>query len=148
MGRRHGFVPLLRHAGATAALAVALGSGSAGAAPPEIDYMLNCQGCHLSDGQGFPGSVPDLRGAMGRFAGVPGGRAYLVQVPGSRNAPIDDAALAAVLNWMMDTFSASTRPADYAPFTREEVARARAESVVDIAGRRAALLGAMGSSAP
>ena len=52
--------------------------------PAQVDYMLNCQGCHLPDGSGFPArQVPDLRNRMGSFLSVPGGREYLVQVPGT-----------------------------------------------------------------
>lgn len=146
MGGSHGVLPLLRRTVAAAAWAAACTCAPAFAAPPAIDYMLNCQGCHLADGSGSAGSVPDLRDNLGRFAAVPGGRTYLVQVPGSRNAPIDDAALAAVLNWMMDAFSASTRPPGWTPYTPDEVARARAERVVDIPARRAALFEAIGHS--
>jgi len=146
VGGPHGVVPFLTRTVAAAIGAAALACVPAHAAPPAIDYMLNCQGCHLADGSGSAGSVPDLRDNLGRLAAVAGGRAYLVQVPGSRNAPIDDAALAAVLNWMMDAFSASTRPADWTPYSPDEVARVRAERVVDIPARRAALFEAIGHS--
>ena len=48
-----------------------------------VDYMLNCQGCHLPDGDGA-GDVPRMKNFVGNFLKVPGGRAFLVQVPGFR----------------------------------------------------------------
>ena len=71
----------------------------------KIDYMLECQGCHLPDGSGSSqGSVPSLLDSVGRFVTVPAGRSFLVRVPGSAQSPLDDARLAAVLNWMIRNF--------------------------------------------
>src|SRR5262249_48882191 len=69
-------------------------TGVAGAYAPSVEYALNCQGCHRADGIGTPGSVPPLAGSVARFLTVPGGREYLVRVPGVAQAPLDDAALA------------------------------------------------------
>ncbi len=124
-----------------AALAFALLLGSACSnADARTDYMLNCQGCHGDDGRGSPGNVPDLRDELGRFLNVSGGRRYLVQVPGARNAPLDDAALAAVLNWMLPSFSAATLPRDFEPYTGTEVAQWRREAPADVAAERSRLL--------
>lgn len=112
-------------------------------AEARTDYMLNCQGCHADDGRGSPGHVPDLRNELGLMLRVPGGREYLVQVPGSRNAAIDDAALAAVLNWMLPTFSAATLPKDLPPYSAIEVARLRQEAIGDTAAERTRLLEAI-----
>jgi hypothetical protein len=40
-------------------------------------------------------------------------------------ARLDDARLAAVLNWLLASLSADQVIADFAPFTPEEIARAR-----------------------
>ncbi|MFW0755717.1 c-type cytochrome [Pseudomonas sp. H11T01] len=94
--------------------------------PAQVDYMLNCQGCHLPDGSGFPArQVPDLRNQMGRFLSVPGGREYLVQVPGSAQTALPDADLARLLNWMLSSFSAAQIPADFQPYTAAEVGTLR-----------------------
>ena len=37
---------------------------AASAQDPAVDYMLQCRGCHLADGSGAPGAVPDLRGSL------------------------------------------------------------------------------------
>ena len=90
---------------------------------PEVLYMLHCPGCHLPDGGGTPGAVPPLKDSVGRFALLPAGRAYLVQVPGSALSPLTDAELAAVLNWMVRRFG--PEPAAFEPFGAAEVRRAR-----------------------
>lgn len=84
-------------------------------------YMLHCQGCHLPDGMGFPGRIPQLTQFMGNFLQIEGGREFLVQVPGAATAPIDDETLAQVLNWMLVTFSAEQLPKGYRPYTTAEV---------------------------
>lgn len=125
---------------AAAALAVLLAAGAAAGETPQarLLYLLHCQGCHLADGSGRAGEVPSLAGSLARFAAVPGGRAYLVQVPGSAFAPIGDAELAAVLNWMLAVFAPAG--ASVAPYDAAEVARYRATPLVDVAGARAELL--------
>jgi len=79
-----------RAAGAAFALALVVDVGSARAYAPNVEYALNCQGCHRADGAGTPGSVPPLAGSVARFLGAAGGREYLVQVPGVAQAPLDD----------------------------------------------------------
>ncbi len=108
--------------------------------PADVNYKLHCMGCHLADGSGGAPDVPDIRGEMGRMLGVEGGREYLVQVPGASQAPISDAELAAVVNFMLETFNAHTLPDDYVPLTEEEVARWRADWLSEVAAVRRDLL--------
>lgn len=108
--------------------------------PAHVNYMLHCMGCHLADGSGGPPAVPDVRNEMGCLLGVEGGREYLVQIPGAAQAPISDAELAAVVNYMLETFSADTLPAAYTPLTAGQVARWRDGWLPDVAGTRATLL--------
>jgi hypothetical protein len=124
---------------AVAALALALPAASA-ANPPGVDYMLQCQGCHLADGSGSPGSVPSLRGSVGRFLTVPGGRAYLVRVPGSSQSALDDGALAAVLNWMIRSFGPEEVARDFEPYSGEEVGHLRRPPLTDVAATREELV--------
>lgn len=109
----------------------------------QVNYMLHCMGCHLEDGAGAPGKVPALKDQMGKFLHVPGGRRYLVQVPGVAQAALPDQDLAAVLNWTLETFSSAQLPADFAPYSSAEVARYRRHKLIDVAGTRAALVAAM-----
>lgn len=144
-----GGAPALR---AALGLALSLGPAAAGGAspanPPEIDYMLQCRGCHLADGAGAPGRVPDLRDRIGLFLTVPGGREFLVRVPGASQSPLDDARLAAVLNWMIRAFGPAEVAADFAPYAADEVRRYRVRPLIDVDARRAALLERMTSPRP
>jgi mono/diheme cytochrome c family protein len=117
------------------ALGLALAASAASAEAPRVDYMLQCQGCHGADGRGAPGTVPSLEG-VGRFLAAPGGREYLVRVPGSSQSALDDAALAAVLNWMIREFD----PRDFVPYTAEEVSRVRRPPLDDVDAVRRELL--------
>jgi len=124
------------------ALAAALAGlpAAAAAESARVLYMLHCQGCHLPDGSGKPGAVPSLAGALGRFLSVPGGRAYLVQVPGSAHSPLSDAELASVLNWMVASFGPAEAALALVPYDAAEVTRHRATPLVDVAATRAELL--------
>ena len=104
-----------------------------------IDYMLNCQGCHLPLGEGA-GDVPRMKDFVGNFLKVTGGREFLVQVPGSANAALDDARLAELLNWMLDEISHDQLPANFRPYTAEEVGKYRAEPLRDVLKTRALLI--------
>ena len=110
--------------------------------PPNVDYLIQCQGCHLADGSASR-DVPALKDRIGRFIEVPGGRAYLVQVPGSAQAAIDDARLAAVLNWMIERFGPERVARDFTRFGTEEVRRYRREPLVDVEPLRSELLAAV-----
>ena len=123
------------------------GAGSAGAVPARLDYMLQCQGCHLADGSGSPGAVPDLRGSLARIASIPGGREYLVRVPGAAQSPLSDQRLAAVLDWMIREFGPAEAAAAAEPYRAEEVARWRARPYLEVESVRRALLSRDGSAA-
>ena len=122
--------------------ALVLWAGVAHAYAPNVEYALNCQGCHRADGAGTPGSVPPLAGSVARFLAVPGGREYLVQVPGVAQAPLDDASLARVLNWMLERVDPTHVPAGFVPYAADEVGRLRAHPLTDVEGVRRRLLDA------
>ncbi len=110
------------------------------AATPALDYMLHCRGCHLADGTGSPGAVPSLAGIVGKFLSVPGGREYLVRVPGSAQSALTDASLAGVLNWMIREFGPAAVSRDFVPFDAEEVSRYRDPPLTDVEDLRRELL--------
>ena len=126
-------------------VAAAAASRAAGAdvGGPALDYALNCQGCHRADGAATPGSVPALAGSVGKFLRVPGGREYLARVPGVAQAPLDDAATAAVLNWVLERFDHDDMPADFAPYTAAEVGRLRRSPLTDVERVRRELIEAI-----
>ncbi len=108
--------------------------------PPAQDYVLECRGCHGARGEGVPGKVPSLA-QTARFLATPRGRAYLVRVPGVAGSQISDARVAALLNWLLRGLASDpSAPADFAPYTASEVARARAQRLLDPSAERAAIL--------
>lgn len=119
---------------------------AAASADPARDYVIHCQGCHLVDGRATPGRVPALADGVGRLARVPEGRAYLVGVPGAANAPLSDAALAALLNWLLPHFDPAGTPPGFVPYTGEEVARLRRPPLTDVVSARQRVLEALSRS--
>lgn len=89
------------------------------------DYAFRCKGCHGFAGEGTPGHVPRLAGFVGLYTHLPEGRDYLMRVPGVARARLDDARLAAVLNWMLATYGQGQVAPGFAPFTADEVGVAR-----------------------
>jgi cytochrome c553 len=99
--------------------------GVANAARARQNWMLSCQGCHRADATGTPQTTPTMAGVVARFLQVPGGREYLVQVPGVATAALSDADLAEVVNWSLARFDAANVPADFKPYTPAEVGQLR-----------------------
>jgi len=109
--------------------------------------MLNCRGCHGPDGGGIADGAPSFRDYVAKFLWVPGGREYLVRVPGTAQSELSDARTAALLNWMVRAFSANEVPADFVPYTEAEVARLRREPFTDVVRVRRALSAAIAARA-
>jgi hypothetical protein len=128
-----------------AALLVCLARALPATADPRVDYMLHCRGCHGPEGNGIAGGgAPPFRGELGRFLSVPGGRAYLVRVPGAAQSELSDARLAELLNWLVRAFDAGEVPPDFAPYDAAEVARYRAVPLSEVEAARRDLLQAIG----
>ncbi len=108
-------------------------------ADPKVDYLLHCSGCHMPDGTGLSSVVPTLHDVIGRMVAEPGGRDYVIRVPGVSQAPINDEKLTAVINWMLTEFSSETLPENFQPFTVTEVTRARSQLLADPLKYRAEL---------
>jgi len=105
-----------------------------------LNYILHCQGCHLVDGAGTAQKVPALKNEVGRFLHVPGGREFLIQVPGTAQSPLTDAEVAAVLNWILENFSSGQLPADFVPYTTTEISRYRQPPLANVSAVRAKLM--------
>jgi hypothetical protein len=67
--------------------------------------------------------APTLHG-LAKIVAAPGGRAYVARVPGVAQAPVGDLELAALLNWVLASFSA-TPPS--LPFSAAELAELRTD---------------------
>jgi cytochrome c553 len=95
-------------------------------ANPQQDYVLYCMGCHGEQAEGVASKVPPLAGSLARYMRTPGGRNYVLRVPGAANSVLSDAALAAVLNWLAQTFDGDELSQSGAPpFSTAEVTALR-----------------------
>ena len=140
-------------ANVTAAAESAPPEAPAGVANPQRawqNWTLNCQGCHRQDGAGSAATAPSLKDTVSKFLNVPGGREYLGRVPGVATSPLANAQLAELMNWMFWRFDKAHLPADFSPFTAEEIGRLRTRPLrLEASAMRAALLQAAdGSAAP
>jgi mono/diheme cytochrome c family protein len=108
--------------------------------PMQTLYTLNCSGCHGNEGLGVPEvGIPNLNDA-GRYVGTALGRQYLIKVPGLSQSRLDNATAAKLLNWILQKFSSDRVPADFKPYTTEEVAEFRSQIASDAETQRAAIL--------
>ncbi len=114
---------------------------------PRVAYARNCRGCHLASGEGMSGRVPALRHAVGYLLRSPEGRAYVARVPGVAYSALSNAELSALLNWLVVEFSAEELPADWVPYTTEEVAALRARPLTEVALERTRVMRALGDAA-
>ena len=126
----------------TAVVASAL-LASAALADPQTDYMLHCRGCHGPNGEAAPGAAPVMRGQLAKFLWAPGGREYLIRVPGTAQSELDDARTAALLNWILRQFSPNEIPSDFVPYSAAEVTRHRRPPLTDVFAVRRDLMRAI-----
>jgi hypothetical protein len=111
------------------------------AADPHADYLLYCRGCHLHTGDAVPSAnVPSLQ-ALAPLLRSQEGRDYIVRVPGVSQTPMNNAQLAAVLNWVVTNFNADAVDEGFRAFTEEEVANARGKVLTDPLRARTSILG-------
>jgi len=96
----------------------------------KMNWILSVQGCHQPDATGSAGGAPSMAGEVARFLNVAGGREYLTRVPGVANAGLSNDQLAELLNWTLATFDKDHLPADFIPFTADEVAAGRTHPLV------------------
>ena len=68
------------------------------------------------------------------------GRGYLVRVPGSSSAPLDNSELAELINWLLEEFNSETLPNNFTPITSDEVRESRKNVLMDPLKFRASLL--------
>ena len=122
----------MRRALATALLAASAATGASAEVPVREAFQLHCSGCHGPDGRGDGRMVPDLR-ALAPLLAVEGGREYLVRVPGVAQAPLESAALARLLDFVLTEMSGVD---DLEAFGPAEVERLRKRPLLDPVGAR------------
>jgi cytochrome c553 len=136
---------MLRPLALAAALLAADALAGTACAGPQQDYMLYCMGCHGGQAQGVAGKVPPLAGALARFMRTSEGRNYVLRVPGAANSALSDTQLAAVLNWLAESYRLPPE-APPAPFTLEEVSAMRRTPLADVQGTRREVVRALAAS--
>ena len=114
-------------------------------ASPAQDYLLYCMGCHGAQAQGVPGKVPPLATSLALFMRSADGRNYLLRVPGAANSALSDTQLAAVLNWLAESYGAPGEPRP-APFTVDEVTEVRHTPLADVQARRREVIRALAAT--
>lgn len=104
---------------------------------PHMNFLHYCAGCHLPDGAGKPSKgIPNMRGVLGQFLRVDGGREFIIKVPGVSHTPLADSDVAALMNWLLAGIAQPSTPPNTPPYTAAEVTRLRSERMVDIPGTR------------
>jgi cytochrome c553 len=110
------------------------------------NYQLACAGCHLSNGEGSRANdVPRMQGFVGNFLKVEGGRQFLVRVPGMSMSALNDAQLADMLNWLLrkDGMAGQSMPTQFTPYSAEEIAAIRHDTLLNLPQTRGKLIAAM-----
>lgn len=107
---------------------------------PKVAYWLHCAGCHGLEGHGTPPEIPSLIDEPGRIESLPGGRDYLMRIPGVSQAGLDDGELAAVMNYVMAEFNSATTAPGFRSFSAQEMARHRQQTLLDPLRRRSEIL--------
>jgi mono/diheme cytochrome c family protein len=130
---------------AAGAAATALAATAAHASPQQ-DYVLYCMGCHGPQAEGVPGKVPPLAHALGRYMRSPAGRNYVLRVPGAANSVLSDTQLAAVLNWVAQTFDAEELSGNVPLFTTEEVTGLRHSPLPSVLATRREVVTALATT--
>lgn len=104
----------------------------------QVNYMLQCQGCHKADGSGIDKTVPDLRTHGRNFIESVDGRPYFIAVPGSANAPLTDAELAEVVNYIIKNILESSDAKLF--YSEQEITRFRKMRMLDVSQKRRGLI--------
>jgi mono/diheme cytochrome c family protein len=117
-------------------------------ANPAQDYMLYCMGCHGAQAEGVPGKVPPLAHALGLYMRTPAGRNYILRVPGAANSVLSDAQLAAVLNWLAQSFAADEISSTVPLFSPEEVTASRHSPLASVLAARREVIRDLATTGP
>lgn len=117
-------------------------------ANPAQDYMLYCMGCHGSRAQGVPGKVPPLAHVVGLYMRASAGRNYVLRVPGVANSALSDARLAAVLNWLAQSFDPGELSSTVPLFSPLEVGFSRHSPLASVAATRREVIRGLAESGP
>ena len=114
----------------------------------EYHWVMKCRGCHGVDARGSENGAPDMVGIVSQFLHSEEGRAFLGRVPGVAFVDLPDQDVAELLNWLTQTFDRQHVPANFRPYTAQEVSRLRQDPLISKAfSTRAEILQQLRSSA-
>ncbi len=113
-----------------------------------FNYVIHCQGCHLPDAVGYLDKVPRMNNFLGYFLHSKEGREFIIRVPGVSMAALPDDEIAELMNWLIDTYSAEQRPAEFVPYTQSEVNTLRQSPEPDPLVTRLRILRAIAAEQP
>lgn len=99
-----------------------LGTPRIGGAPGA--YLLYCGGCHGINGHSSDAAVPSLKGQVDAFLCLPAGREYIIRLPNVAFAPLSDAQLAELMNFVVSLGQTREGKGDL-PYTAVEVGALR-----------------------
>ncbi|MEP6884198.1 MAG: cytochrome C [Gammaproteobacteria bacterium] len=99
---------------------------------PQRDYILACGGCHGLNGISNSALVPSLKGLVGYYLYLPEGRAYLPRLPNVAFSTLNDAQLAAVLNYIVFDLGAGSAPAGTRTYGATEVGKWRRQPLTEV----------------
>ena len=129
-------------------LLIAAAAPGAALASAAQNYMLYCMGCHGPRAEGVPGKVPPLAHALVLYMRIPAGRNYVLRVPGAANSVLSDAELAAVLNWLAQTFDANELSTAVPLFSPSEVTGSRHTPLPSVLAARSEVIRALAATGP
>jgi len=112
---------------------------------PEVNFQLQCMGCHQRDGSGQRGRVPSLRRTLVPMSSLPQGREFVMRVPGVAQAPLSDEDIAAVLNWMVRHMSDIRITPGFKDYSADEIHRERSRPLTDVTVARMRVLRQIGN---
>ena len=86
--------------------------------------------------------------ALGRFMRTPAGRNYVLRVPGAANSVLSDAQLAAVLNWLAQTYNGDELTSDVPLFSTAEVTGVRHSPLASVLATRREVVRDLAATGP
>ncbi len=87
-------------------------------------YLLYCGGCHGIDGHSSDAAVPSLKGQVDAFLCLQTGREYIIRLPNVAFAPLSDAQLASLMNFVV-AFGQTREGKGDRPYSAAEVGALR-----------------------
>lgn len=87
----------------------------------QAKYYEGCGGCHGLNGVSAREQIPVLRSQVGLFLCSDEGRRYIVQLPNVSFAAMDDATLAATMNFVVFKLGGNSVPEGARPYSAKEI---------------------------